>query len=105
MDQIKAAVSELTVEEQALLRAWLEQLEEQRFDDRIERDARSGKLDVHIPSSGSAMAICRRRSRTWPTRILHCSSRTRATPHCGSRKWEITGRPGSAEIIEHLPSK
>lgn len=45
MDDIKAAAAALSTEELAKLRAWLEDLEEQRFDEQIERDAKSGKLD------------------------------------------------------------
>ena len=45
MDDIKAAAASLSTEELAKLRAWLEDLEEQRFDEQIERDAKSGKLD------------------------------------------------------------
>ena len=45
MDDIKAAAASLPTGELAKLRAWLEELEEQRFDDQIERDAKSGKLD------------------------------------------------------------
>ena len=45
MDEIKAAAAALSTEELAKLRAWLEELEEQRFDEQIERDALSGKLD------------------------------------------------------------
>ncbi len=45
MDDIKAAASSLSTEKLAKLRAWPEEREEQRFDDQIERDATSGKLD------------------------------------------------------------
>ncbi len=45
MEEIKQAASDLTKEELAQLRAWLEDLEEQRFDEQIERDEKAGKLD------------------------------------------------------------
>jgi hypothetical protein len=45
IEDIKQAAAELSVQELAELRAWLEELEEQRFDDAIERDAKAGKLD------------------------------------------------------------
>ncbi len=45
METIEADVAELTGEELVKLRAFIEELEEQRFDDQIERDAKAGKLD------------------------------------------------------------
>ncbi len=45
MDEIKAAAATLSTEELAKLRAWLEEIAEQRFGEQIERDAKSGKLD------------------------------------------------------------
>ena len=45
IDDIKAAVTQLPPSELAVLRAWLEELEEQRFDEQIERDEKAGKLD------------------------------------------------------------
>jgi hypothetical protein len=44
-EDIKTAVRQLTESEQVALRAWLEELEEQRFDEQIERDEKAGKLD------------------------------------------------------------
>lgn len=44
-EDIKQAVAKLSVGELANLRAWLDELEEQRFDEQIERDERAGKLD------------------------------------------------------------
>jgi len=46
-DDIKAAVSTLTLAEQAL-RAWLEELAAQRFDEQIEADIKAGKLDFLV---------------------------------------------------------
>ena len=45
VDEIKEAVSKLAPRELALFRAWLEAFEEARFDQKIERDAKTGKLD------------------------------------------------------------
>lgn len=45
LDKIKLEVATLSEAEQAQLREWLIELDEQRFDDQIERDEASGKLD------------------------------------------------------------
>jgi len=45
IDAITAAIEELSEAERAELRAWLDELEERLFDEKIERDAKSGKLD------------------------------------------------------------
>jgi hypothetical protein len=45
LEEIEAAVEKLSLAELAKLRAWLDDLEEQRFDEQIERDAKAGKLD------------------------------------------------------------
>ena len=45
MDDIKQAAVQLSKQELAELVAWLEELEEQRFDEQIERDEKAGKLD------------------------------------------------------------
>ncbi len=45
LEIIEKALTELSGEERALLRAHLDELDEQAFDDKIERDAKSGKLD------------------------------------------------------------
>jgi ribosomal protein L29 len=45
IDAITAAIEELSEAERAELRAWLDELEERLFDERIERDAKAGKLD------------------------------------------------------------
>ena len=44
-EEIKSAISALPADELARLRAWLDELAEQRFDAAIERDAADGKLD------------------------------------------------------------
>ncbi len=44
-ETIKGAVAELSAEELARLRGWIEELEERRFDEQIERDEKAGKLD------------------------------------------------------------
>ncbi len=45
LDEIKKAASQLSIKELADLRAWLEELEEQRFDEQIEREEKAGRLD------------------------------------------------------------
>jgi hypothetical protein len=45
MDAITQAIEELTTEERAELRAWLDELDERLFDEAIERDAKAGRLD------------------------------------------------------------
>jgi hypothetical protein len=45
IDQITAAIEQLSTEDVARLRAWLDAHEAQAFDDAIERDAKAGKLD------------------------------------------------------------
>lgn len=45
IDDIKTAISTLPATELAKLRAWFAELDAQRFDERLERDAKSGKLD------------------------------------------------------------
>ena len=42
---LEKAVSNLPAEELAEFRAWFEAFEAARFDEKIERDAKSGKLD------------------------------------------------------------
>lgn len=45
IEEIEKAVAKLPPRELAQFRAWFEAFEAARFDERIERDARSGKLD------------------------------------------------------------
>jgi hypothetical protein len=45
VEDIEEAVSKLTPEQLARFRAWFEDFEARRFDEKIERDAKSGKLD------------------------------------------------------------
>ncbi|MFM9941830.1 MAG: hypothetical protein ACKVP7_20285 [Hyphomicrobiaceae bacterium] len=45
IEDIKQAAAALSREELAKLRAWLDELDEQRFDEQIERDVKAGKLD------------------------------------------------------------
>jgi hypothetical protein len=46
LEEIEAAVAQLSPEELKTFRAWLDELEERLFDERIERDAKAGKLDA-----------------------------------------------------------
>ena len=45
IEDIEKAVSELGPEELARFRAWFEAFDAARFDQKIERDAKAGKLD------------------------------------------------------------
>ena len=45
IDDIEKAVAKLPPKELAAFRAWFEAFDAQRFDEAIERDAKSGKLD------------------------------------------------------------
>jgi hypothetical protein len=45
IEEIEKAVTELTPEQLAKFRAWLDEYQERLFDEQIERDAKSGKLD------------------------------------------------------------
>jgi hypothetical protein len=53
LEEIEKAIAELPAEELAELRAWFEELESNRFDEKIERDAQAGKLD---PLTEAALA-------------------------------------------------
>jgi hypothetical protein len=45
IEEIEKAVAELPPDQFARFRAWFEELEAARFDQKIERDAKAGKLD------------------------------------------------------------
>lgn len=45
LEDIEKAVAELPADQFMRFRAWFEELEANRFDQKIERDAKSGKLD------------------------------------------------------------
>lgn len=45
LQQIEAAIEELSASEIAQLREWLEELDARLFDEKIERDTKAGKLD------------------------------------------------------------
>ena len=45
LEEIEKAVSDLPVDQLAKFRAWFEEYESARFDQKIERDAASGRLD------------------------------------------------------------
>jgi hypothetical protein len=46
LEEIEAAVAQLSPADLKKLRAWLDELDERLFDEKIERDAKVGKLDV-----------------------------------------------------------
>lgn len=45
LEEIEKAVSDLPIDQLAKFRAWFEEYEAARFDQKIERDATSGRLD------------------------------------------------------------
>jgi hypothetical protein len=45
LEDIEKAVAELPPDQLAQFRAWFEEFEAARFDERVERDAKAGKLD------------------------------------------------------------
>ena len=45
LEQIQASIETLEASEIVKLREWLAELDERLFDEKIERDAKSGKLD------------------------------------------------------------
>jgi hypothetical protein len=45
LENIERAVESLTPEELAKFRAWFDEFQERLFDEKIERDAKAGKLD------------------------------------------------------------
>jgi hypothetical protein len=45
IEQIQSSIEQLSAEEIAELREWLEELDARLFDEKVERDAKSGKLD------------------------------------------------------------
>jgi hypothetical protein len=45
IDEIKGAIETLPESERSALKRWLDEIDAQIFDDKIERDAASGKLD------------------------------------------------------------
>lgn len=56
VDDIKTAIERLWKEELSQLLGWLAEIEGQRFDERIERDAASGKLDRLIERAKASYA-------------------------------------------------
>jgi hypothetical protein len=45
LENLEKAVENLTPDELAAFRAWFDEFQERLFDEKIERDARAGKLD------------------------------------------------------------
>ncbi len=45
LEDLEKAVTELSADQLAKFRAWFEEFEAARFDEKIERDAKAGKLD------------------------------------------------------------
>jgi hypothetical protein len=45
IETVQLAIQDLSPEERTALRAWLDELEEQLFDEKLERDIKAGKFD------------------------------------------------------------
>jgi hypothetical protein len=61
VEDIEKAVARLTPEQLAKFRAWFEEFDARLFDDKIERDAKSGKLDGL--AEDAIRAYCKGRTR------------------------------------------
>ena len=48
VEEITAAIEQLSADDVARVRAWLEEFAERLWDDQIERDERAGRLDALI---------------------------------------------------------
>jgi hypothetical protein len=55
IEHIEQAIEQLSAEEMAQLRAFFDELEERRFDEAIERGAKSGKLDKLMAEAKAEM--------------------------------------------------
>jgi hypothetical protein len=62
IEKIKVEITELPAADLAALRAWLDELAEQKFDEAIERDAKAGKLDALMAEAEANYKAGRRRS-------------------------------------------
>ena len=61
LEDIEKAIAELPPDDLAKLRHWLDQLDARLFDEKIERDAKSGKLDKLIAEARTNHEAGRRR--------------------------------------------
>jgi hypothetical protein len=61
LEDIEKAIAELPPDDLAKLRDWLDQLDARLFDEKIERDAKSGKLDKLIAEARANHKAGRRR--------------------------------------------
>jgi hypothetical protein len=59
-EDIEKAVERLSPEELAKFRAWFEEFDARLFDERIERDAKAGKLDTLMAEARANHAAGRR---------------------------------------------
>lgn len=60
IEEIEKAVAELPEEELAKFRAWFEEFDARAFDEKIERDAKAGKLDKLAEAAKADHAAGRR---------------------------------------------
>ena len=69
LEDIEAAIASLSPEDIAKLRDWFEEFEARLFDERIERDAKAGKLDQLAAEARADHRASRRRTdrRAWHT--------------------------------------
>jgi hypothetical protein len=93
VEDIEKAIERLAPREFDRLRAWFEDYQAARFDERIAHDAQAGKLDglaeqaiadfrkgrarelwgiLRARHSGTPIKSCRPRCVSWPTRIMNC---------------------------------
>jgi hypothetical protein len=68
IEDIEKAVEQLSPEELARFRAWFEEFDARLFDERIERDAKAGKLDKLI-AEARANHEARGKNNSEPERI------------------------------------
>jgi len=61
LEEIEKAIAELPPEDLAKLRDWMDELDARLFDEKIERDAKSGKLDKLIAEARANHNAGRRR--------------------------------------------
>ena len=61
LEDIKTSITKLSDVEVARLRQWLAELDAQRFDERLDRDAAAGKLDELARKARANHAAGRRR--------------------------------------------
>jgi hypothetical protein len=126
VEDIEKAIAKLKPTEIDRLRAWFEEFQAERFDEKIERDARAGKLDRAADQAQAEHGKGRSRElrsisparhsgtrmKSFPprfvnslTKITHSSKSIRSIHRCISRKSDGTGRFVSGHDIGRLRPK